>query len=102
MKLPILLTLCLSTPAFANGLDDLKNAITPLQGQGVLHGVYEAKQHKTDLDTKAAKPQESATAFGHGRRGCDRPADPLGRALLKRAAEEAAAPKGKKTEALYR
>ncbi|MES2296772.1 MAG: hypothetical protein V4582_06995 [Pseudomonadota bacterium] len=101
MKFPALLALCLASPAFANGLDDIKNAITPLQGQGVLHGVYEAKQQKTDLESKTAKGPDSASAAAQ----VDEDATGLqirwDRALLKRAADDANPSKGaKKAEAL--
>ncbi len=101
MKFSALLALLLASPAFANGLDDLKTALAPLQGQGAaLRGVYEAKLHKTDLE-KAAKPPESATASAQ----VDEDASGLQirweRALLKRAIDEASPAKGaKKAEAL--
>jgi len=46
-------------PRICQRLDDLKNAITPLQGQGVLHGVYEAKQHKPTSTPRQPSPRKA-------------------------------------------
>lgn len=100
MKYTALFALLLANSAFATGLDDLKGALAPLQGQGSLRGVYEAKETKTDL-SKDDKPVEAGAVVA----SIDDDAGGIqirwDRALLKRATDEANPAKGaKKRETL--
>lgn len=88
MKYAALTVLLLANSAFANGLDDLKAALVPLQGQGALRGTYEAREQKSDAEKPGAKPELAQLSA--------QVEDDAGglqlrweRALLKRAADEA-------------
>lgn len=101
MKYAVIVAALLAGPAWANGLDDMKAALAPLQGQGTLRGAYEVRETRTDLDAKPAKGPETVMAAAQV---VD---DPAGleirwdRGLLKRAADEASLAKGaKRKEAL--
>ncbi len=101
MKSLPLLALLIANCALANGLDDLKTALAPLQGQGALRGTYEAKETKTNLSDKPAKPAESATASALVDEDASGFQIRWDRALLKRAADEASPARGaSKKEAL--
>jgi len=95
MKYAALIGLLLASPAFADGLDDLRTALGALQGQGSVRGTYEMRQHTTELEGKNKGPQNaSATVFvEEDANGLEVRWD---RAVLKRAAEEANPPKGAK------
>jgi hypothetical protein len=62
MKFAALLALLLTQSAYANGLDDLKVALAPLQGAGTLRGTFEVKETRTDLDAKPAKTETASIA----------------------------------------
>lgn len=100
MKAAALAVLLLSNSACANGLDDLKAALAPLQGQGALRGVYEAREQKTDQEKAGAKPElvQLSAQVEDDATGLQLRWD---RALLRRAAEEAAKG-GRRNEVLTR
>jgi hypothetical protein len=101
MKRVALISLLIANSAAASGLDDLRTALAPLQGQGALRGAYEARETRNVLDAKPLKGPETVTA------NAQVSDDPSGleirwdRALLKRAADEGSMVKGaKRKEAL--
>ncbi|MES2153216.1 MAG: hypothetical protein V4508_25840 [Pseudomonadota bacterium] len=101
MKTTALIALLLVGPASANGLDDLRAALAPLQGQGALHGIYEARESRTELDAKPAKAPETVSASAQVDEDANGFQIRWDRALLKRAAEESNPAKGvKKNENL--
>src|SRR5690349_19050483 len=63
MKYFTLLALLFTNAAFANGLDDLRGALGQLQGQGTLHGTFEARSQKTETGKGKAPEVASATAY---------------------------------------
>ena len=103
MKLAALLALLFVTPAFAfaNGFDDLKTALALLQGQGVLRGIYEAKELRTEMEKDVAKPGSTGLASALVEDDTAGLQIRWDRALLKRAADEAMPLKGgKKSEVI--
>jgi len=50
-----------ATSAFATGLDDLRTALSTLQGQGALRGTYETRSSTTEKD-KAKSPDAAAVS----------------------------------------
>jgi hypothetical protein len=99
MKYAALLALLLSNAAFANGLDDLRTALSALQGQGNVHGTFDARQFKQETDGK--KPAENATASALVEEDATGLQIRWDRSTLKRAADESNPPKGgKRSEAL--
>jgi hypothetical protein len=100
MKYAALLVLLLSNAAFANGLDDLRTALGPLQGQGSVRGTFEGRQFKQEIDKKDKAP-ENATASAQVEEDATGLQVRWDRATLKRAAEESSPPKGaKRSESL--
>ncbi|MDC8759266.1 hypothetical protein [Janthinobacterium fluminis] len=99
MKYAAFAAFLLCNTASATGLDDLKAALAPLQGQGVLRGTYEAREQKTDLEKNGAKPElaQVSALVEDDAGGLQIHWD---RALLKRAADESRPAKGKKSDAL--
>lgn len=101
MKYAALLAFAFTNTAFANGLDDLKAALAPLQGQGALRGAYEARETRHLLDAKPAKGPETVTALAHVAEDASGLEIRWDRALLKRAADEGSMAKGaRRKEAL--
>lgn len=96
MKYVIVLTMLLGGSAGATGLDDMRSALTALQGQGSLRGAYEVKETKTDLDAKPAKGPETTIAAALLTEDAHALEIRWERALLKRAAEESSPAKGAK------
>lgn len=95
MKYAALLALLLTQSAHANGLDDLKAALAPLQGAGALRGTFDVRETRTDLDAKPPKP-ESASISAWIDDDANGMAIRWDRGLLKRMTEEAFAPKEKR------
>lgn len=100
MKYLALAALLIGNPAAANGLDDLRAALAPLQGQGGLRGTYEAREENTDADKKsgAAEVAQVSAQIDDDAAGLQIRWE---RGLLKRVAEEGRPVKGaKKNETL--
>lgn len=101
MKYAALLALVFTHTAFANGLEDLRTALAPLQGQGALRGAYEARETRQLLDAKPAKGPETVSVLAQVEEDAGGLEIRWDRALLKRAAEEASMAKGaRRKEAL--
>jgi hypothetical protein len=101
MKYAALLALVFTHTAYANGLEDLRTALAPLQGQGALRGAYEARETRHILDAKPAKGPETVSVLAQVEEDAGSLEIRWDRALLKRAAEEASMVKGaKRKEAL--
>lgn len=94
MKFAVFAILLSATPAFASGLDDLKTALTPLQGLGTLRGAYEVRETKTNLDASPAKGPETLQAAAVVREDASGLEVRWDRSLLKRAADEASPARG--------
>jgi hypothetical protein len=94
MRHVALIALLFANAAWANGLDDLRSSLGTLQGQGSLRGTFEARQSKQDLDGK--KPAEAATATAQVDEDAIGLAIRWDKATIKRANDEANAPKGGK------
>jgi hypothetical protein len=91
--------LLLSGQAFANGLDELRTALSTLQGQGSLRGLYDTRTSTTDKDK--AKGTESAAASANVEEDANGVEIRWDRNLLKQAFDQANPPQGvKKQEAL--
>jgi hypothetical protein len=100
MRYAALLALLLSNAAFANGLDDLRAALSPLQGQGTVRGTFEARQFKQEVDKKDKAP-ENASASAQVEEDATGLQVRWDRGTLKRAADESSPPKGvKRSESL--
>ncbi len=102
MKFTALFALLLANSAFANGLDDLKLALAPLQGQGALHGTYESKTQRTEMDGKVVKSSENGAVSAQVEDDVNGFLIRWDHALMKRAADEAkpVAKGAKKVQAL--
>jgi hypothetical protein len=96
MKRLALISLLFSSSAFASGLDDLRTALAPLQGQGALRGAYEARETRHMLDAKPAKAPETVAASALVAEDANGLEIRWDRALLKRASEEGSLGKGAK------
>ena len=96
MKRFALISLLMTQSAFASGLDDLRSALVPLQGQGALRGAYEARETRTLLDEKPAKPPETVSASALVEEDANGLEIRWDRTLLKRASDEGSMSKGAK------
>lgn len=63
MKYVALLAFLFANAAWANGLDDMRNALGSLQGQGALRGTFDARQSKQEVDKGKAPESANASAF---------------------------------------
>lgn len=99
MKYAALLAFLFANAAWANSLDDMRNALGSLQGQGALRGTFDARQSKQEVDKDKAPETANASAIVEDDGGSL--TIRWDRATLKRAAEEADPPnKGKPKQML--
>ncbi len=99
MKYAALLAFMFANAAWANGLDDMRNALGSLQGQGALRGTFDARQSKQEADKDKAAETANASAIVEDDGG--NLTIRWDRATIKRAAEEANPPnKGKPKQML--
>lgn len=63
MKYAALLAFLFANAAWANGLDDMRNALGSLQGQGALRGTFDARQSTQEADRSKAPESANATAY---------------------------------------
>lgn len=90
MKNAVLVVLLAAGPAAASGLDDMKAALSALQGLGPVRGAYEAQETKS----RPGKPPETHMAAAMVSEDASALEIRWDRALLKRAADEGSAARG--------
>jgi hypothetical protein len=100
MKMILMGAILLCGSAQANGLDDLKAALSPLQGHGALRGAYEVRETRTDL-ARGGKGPETTQASALVEEDASGLSIRWERSLLRKAADESSPAKGAgKKEAL--
>lgn len=94
-KASLLLALTVSSgAAYANGLEDMRAALSALQGLGTLNGAYEVKETRTNHAAKPARGAETVMAAAQVADGMGALEVRWDKGLLKRASEEASPAKG--------
>lgn len=94
MKYCLFAILMIAAPVYATGLDDLKAALTPLQGLGSLRGAYEVRETRNNLAASPAKGPETLQASAVLSEDASALEVRWERSLLKRAADEASPARG--------